>query len=128
MHPMHRFDETSVSKEETKSRRETGGPHQASHWSPYQDNGGTSLAVAGDTYAVLAADTRLSRGYSILSRNVRKWKQLYDHHTPTHTPSHTHTPSPTPSHTPSHTLTHVLNSSLQNGYDMHRVLRNESGH
>jgi len=45
-------------------------------WSPYTDNGGTSLAVAGKDYAVLVADTRLSKGYSILTRDCTKCTQL----------------------------------------------------
>merc|ERR1719335_194699 len=45
-------------------------------WSPYADNGGTCLAVAGDSYAVLVADTRLSSGYRIHTRNCSKATQL----------------------------------------------------
>lgn len=47
-------------------------------WSPYADNGGTCLGVAGDDYVVVAADTRLSTGYRIHTRNSSKVTQLTD--------------------------------------------------
>ncbi|KAF6005403.1 Proteasome subunit beta type-1 [Cyanidiococcus yangmingshanensis] len=51
--------------------------HQRS-WSPYVDNGGTVLALAGRDYAVVAADTRFSVGFSVPSRNLTKIVRLTD--------------------------------------------------
>merc|ERR1719310_2095282 len=48
-------------------------------WSPYTDNGGTILAVAGEDYCALISDTRLSQGYSIHTRENTKVVQLTPH-------------------------------------------------
>lgn len=45
-------------------------------WMPYQNNGGTSIALAGKGYAIIAADRRLSVGYTISSRESTKISQL----------------------------------------------------
>eukprot|EP01115_Flamella_aegyptia_P005407 TRINITY_DN227_c0_g1_i1.p1 TRINITY_DN227_c0_g1~~TRINITY_DN227_c0_g1_i1.p1 ORF type:complete len:216 (+),score=58.20 TRINITY_DN227_c0_g1_i1:74-721(+) len=49
-----------------------------SRWSPYVNNGGTTLGVCGKDFAVVAADTRLSEGYSIASRYAPKIFRLTD--------------------------------------------------
>ncbi|CAD7081702.1 unnamed protein product [Hermetia illucens] len=43
---------------------------------PYESNGGSVVAIAGDDYAVIAADTRLSSGYSIHTRKQNKLFKL----------------------------------------------------
>jgi len=53
------------------------GPHQH-RFSPYEDNGGTTVGISGKDFAILGADTRLSRGYSILCRDKPKTVQLTD--------------------------------------------------
>ncbi|KAK4325242.1 hypothetical protein Pmani_004201 [Petrolisthes manimaculis] len=42
------------------------------HFHPYADNGGTSVAIAGDDFVMIASDTRLTRGFNILSRDQGK--------------------------------------------------------
>ncbi|XP_073064956.1 proteasome subunit beta type-1-like [Primulina eburnea] len=51
---------------------------QQANWSPYDNNGGTCVAIAGADYCVVAADTRMSTGYSILTRDYSKIIQLAD--------------------------------------------------
>jgi len=45
-------------------------------FNPYQDNGGNVVAVTGKDYCVIAADTRLSVGFNIISRNTSKVMKL----------------------------------------------------
>jgi len=49
---------------------------EQARWSPYIINGGTTVAVAGKDFAIVAGDTRMSKGYSICSRYVPKCYQL----------------------------------------------------
>ncbi|KAL5715768.1 proteasome endopeptidase complex [Ranunculus cassubicifolius] len=48
------------------------------NWSPYDNNGGTVVAIAGSDYCVIASDTRMSTGYSILTRDYSKICKLAD--------------------------------------------------
>ena len=45
-------------------------------FSPYEWNGGTVIAVAGDDYVIIASDKRLAAGYSIKSRNITRLHRL----------------------------------------------------
>lgn len=47
-------------------------------FNPYQDNKGTVVAIAGDDYAVIGADTRLSLGFAIETRKQKKLFKLSD--------------------------------------------------
>lgn len=53
-----------------------GDVRQHATWSPYDNNGGTVVAVAGSDYCIVAGSTRLSTGYSILSRDHSSLHQL----------------------------------------------------
>ena len=50
--------------------------HHKDEWSPYELNGGNVIGFVQDDFAVLAGDTRLSRGFSILKRNSSKIHRL----------------------------------------------------
>ncbi|OMJ09575.1 Proteasome subunit beta type-1 [Smittium culicis] len=47
-------------------------------WEPYVDNGGTSLAIAGPDFCIIASDTRQSEGYSINTRYDSKIHKITD--------------------------------------------------
>jgi len=51
---------------------------QHDRFSPYTDNGGSIVAIGGKGYVIIASDTRLSAGYSILTRDQPKLFQLTD--------------------------------------------------
>lgn len=47
-------------------------------FNPYEDNGGTCSAIGGNGFVVAAADTRLSRGYNILTRDQPRIFKMTD--------------------------------------------------
>ncbi|KAJ1642848.1 Proteasome subunit beta type-6, partial [Dispira simplex] len=47
-------------------------------FSPYEDHGGTNLAIAGADFCVIASDTRQSNGYHINTRFAPKTFKLTD--------------------------------------------------
>lgn len=47
-----------------------------SSFNPYEDNGGSILAIAGADFSVIAGDTRQSQGYNIQTRYAKKVFQL----------------------------------------------------
>ncbi|KAH7971017.1 hypothetical protein HPB49_017920 [Dermacentor silvarum] len=52
-----------------------GGSKEA-HFNPYSDNGGSIVAVAGEDFAVIASDSRLTSGYQIHTREQSKLFKL----------------------------------------------------
>ncbi|CCW61136.1 unnamed protein product [Phytomonas sp. EM1] len=56
------------------------GALQHAEWSPYTDNGGTTAAIAGKDFVILAGDTRLSGDYCLHTRHDKsKIFQLTEH-------------------------------------------------
>ncbi|KAJ1331393.1 20S proteasome subunit beta 6 [Microdochium nivale] len=56
---------------ETPSKQNTSG-FREHRFNPYTDNGGSTLAIAGADFAIMAGDTRLTSGYSINTRYAPK--------------------------------------------------------
>ena len=64
----HPFDQPTFSFNNSSA---SGEPTQHSFY-PYTDNGGSTLGIAGASFAILAGDTRLTSGYNILTRYAPK--------------------------------------------------------
>ncbi|KAH0426280.1 proteasome component c5 [Colletotrichum kahawae] len=52
--------------------KSANGEFREHRFNPYTDNGGSTLAIAGADYAIMAGDTRSTSGYSINSRYTPK--------------------------------------------------------
>ena len=52
--------------------------HARNQFNPYVNNGGTVVAVAGEDFVVVGGDSRLSEGYSIVTRNESKLVKMTD--------------------------------------------------
>jgi len=52
--------------------------HRKNQFNPYVNNGGTVVAIAGEDFVVVGGDSRLSEGYSIVTRNETKLVQMTD--------------------------------------------------
>lgn len=48
------------------------------HFMPYENNGGTVVAVSGKDYTIVASDTRLGSDYSMPTRHVSRVLKLTD--------------------------------------------------
>ncbi|KAJ1852044.1 Proteasome subunit beta type-6 [Coemansia sp. RSA 1822] len=57
-------------------KQEPISAHGHSHWNPYANTNGTSLAIAGEDFVLVASDTRQSDGYSINTRYDSKAFEL----------------------------------------------------
>ncbi|KAK4560997.1 Proteasome subunit beta type-6 [Recurvomyces mirabilis] len=57
----------SFAQQQTAPSHASGAPIQHSFY-PYTDNGGSTLGISGDTFTIIAGDTRSTSGYNINTR------------------------------------------------------------
>lgn len=60
------------------SMASVAGSASAAKFDPYADNGGTVVALAGEDFCLIAADSRLSDAYCIRSRQASRLTELCD--------------------------------------------------
>lgn len=72
------LEEHKQQDDETKKEQGLKMVLKERRFNPYVDNGGTVIGLAGKGYVILAADTRLSVGYSIYTRDCPKIIKLTD--------------------------------------------------
>lgn len=60
------------------ANRHSNYQHAKREFNPYQDNGGTMIAIAGKNFTIVAADMRLSDQYLIRSRSISRIFQVDD--------------------------------------------------
>lgn len=54
---------------EIKTKAQAAKTHAGHRWSPYEDNGGTVMAICGKGFAIVGADTRLNGDFCFHTRN-----------------------------------------------------------
>ncbi|KRX09885.1 hypothetical protein PPERSA_05277 [Pseudocohnilembus persalinus] len=70
------FDNKNHLNHKTVTLEESIKEHRQPQWNPYCNNEGTICAIGGKGFLIIGADTRLSSGYSIVSRNSSKIQKL----------------------------------------------------
>lgn len=73
---MNIFKKQAEQKARQERPSQCGGIQQHGGWNPYDNNEGTVIAIAGKTFVTVCTDTRISSGYSIISRNYSKTTKL----------------------------------------------------
>eukprot|EP01128_Nolandella_sp_AFSM9_P005863 TRINITY_DN2926_c0_g1_i1.p1 TRINITY_DN2926_c0_g1~~TRINITY_DN2926_c0_g1_i1.p1 ORF type:complete len:250 (-),score=62.72 TRINITY_DN2926_c0_g1_i1:69-797(-) len=70
------FQSTAAPSQTMSFDQSAASPAMQRGFDPYVNNGGSTIAIAGKDYVVIAGDTRVSSGYSIHTRKFSKLHQV----------------------------------------------------